>query len=107
MYAAFAKRKLVEGLESRRDAMIAGLWGNPNFDGEDAGDARQRALREIDEQLDRAIEIVYGGEEHIDPDDPFFSAMSVPEVDQGTLAEVEETRRREELRLSDWPVDQE
>lgn len=76
-----------------RNAMIAGVWSNSNYD--DEKNTRERLLRSIDDFYDNAVAQLYGGEkeyvEEIDREnDPFFAAMKVPklEVSKESLGEL-------------------
>jgi hypothetical protein len=84
-FDAFAKRQIIDGLEARRNAIIAGLYGNGNMENE----ALKKSLDEIENNFQHAIEVIYGEEEDSDldqeiKDSPFFSAMKVPTIDEET-----------------------
>lgn len=78
--------------------MIAALWSNSNYD-DDKG-TRQKALEEIEENFEEAMQIVlYGGhqEEEIDKENPFFAAaerglakIEVPRQDEGSTVTVKD-----------------
>lgn len=74
MFAAYLKRKYLEEAKELKNSMIAGLWGNPNYDEKSY---RQKALKDIEENYQAAIRIIYNGPEEfeIDMDQPLFSAM--------------------------------
>lgn len=84
LYAAHAKRRAVERIHAQRNATIAGVWGNPNFDdGKERKGARKQMINTIDDNVQRAIRKIYGQEQEfdIDQEDPFFGKMEVPELD--------------------------
>lgn len=61
--------------------MVAGLWGNANFD--DDKNTRKNALIEIENSYEEAILNVYNKERHVEIDfkeDPFFAAMKLPDA---------------------------
>lgn len=73
------KRRVVEGLEGRKDQMIAALWANSNYD-DDKG-TRQKAIEEIEANFQSVISGVFGEgnvgpeEEQIDEENnPFFAS---------------------------------
>jgi hypothetical protein len=79
LYKAFIKRKAVEDASKVRNAMIAGLWGNSNFD--DDKNTRQKALTDIEESFQRAVNYIYNetteDDEHKEMmKDPFFAAIN-------------------------------
>lgn len=80
MYEAFSKRKLVESLERRKLAIIAGMHGNMNFSGKDLS----KAVDDIEGNFQQAIATIYGKpkekEEPLEAN-PFFAAMKLPKVD--------------------------
>lgn len=85
LYSAFARRKAIERVMSLKEAMVSGVWGNSNYDDKDT---RLKLLKEIDDSFRRAMDRINGltVEEEIDPADPFFAAMKVPEIDDGVEA---------------------
>ncbi len=81
LYEAHLKRKAVESAAKTKDAMISGLWGNPNFD--DEKQTRKNALIEIENSYQEAVLNVYNKERQVEidfKDDPFFAAMKIPDV---------------------------
>lgn len=99
------KRELVDELRQRKNAMIASLWANPSWDGEEAD--RPGVIEQIEEDFDGAVAQVYGApgqdEEDIDWEDPFFAAakrgldkIQVPESDNADNISVEEMKEAEE-----------
>lgn len=58
MYLASARRQAVEALEARKLAMTTGFWAN---DGLNADSARSEALEDLDEQFQKAVDLVYSG----------------------------------------------
>lgn len=85
-YSAFVKRRVVESLERRKEAMVQALWANSNYD-DDKG-SRQNAIQEIEESFTGAIESIDNPQQEteIDKSDPFFApsfkaldALEVPE----------------------------
>ena len=77
MFEAFMKRKAVDEAREVKNAMISGLWSNSNYD--DNKNTRQKALKDIEENYQEAIRIIYNGAEEyeIDLDQPFFAAMDL------------------------------
>jgi hypothetical protein len=59
----------VESLERRKEAMIASLWANSNYD-DDKG-TRRSAIEEIERNFAEA----QSAEEEIDYENPFFGAV--------------------------------
>ena len=90
----------MESLERRKDAMIAALWSNSNYD-DDKG-TRKQAIEEIEGNYDEAVTKILSGnsqqeanEEEIDEDNPFFAAakrgmkkLEQPRNDEGNVADV-------------------
>lgn len=77
-HLAFLRRETVAAMEARKLAMISGLYGNSNLDGE--GSPRAKMITEIDAQFAEAIANLYDPptEKEDDPlDTPFFKAMAV------------------------------
>ena len=75
-YAAFVKRRVVEGLNRRKEAMVQALWANSNYDDEKG--TRENAIQEIETSFQEAIDSVNGPPEpeiEIDKSNPFFAAM--------------------------------
>ena len=72
--------------------MVAGIWGNPNYDPQKEGEeaARRQILEHIEEQYQRAIVEIYTGQcaapdsDEIDWDDPFFAASKAPRMRKPT-----------------------
>lgn len=100
MYGVFVKRHVIEGMERRRDGMIAALWANSNYD-DDKG-TRSEAIASIEASYEEAMTIVRTGRKHVEEDDvdlhnnPFFApAMQgaaqietpIEEHQGGTVAE--------------------
>lgn len=87
-YEAFGKRKVIQSLERRKLAMIGGMHGNSNLSGEDLA----KAVHAIEESFDDAIASVYGSfdDDEVEAalkDNPFFSAMKLPEIETTTHTE--------------------
>jgi len=98
------RRSLVETLERRKDAMIAALWANSNYDGEGEGkpSPRPRAIEQIEENYDEAAEKILSGrlgqEEKTEEQEDkfgFFAAgerglkkVLAPRNDEGKVADV-------------------
>jgi hypothetical protein len=81
-YEAHLKRKAVDKLDAAKNALVSGLWSNPNLD--DGKNTRQNILRQIEESFKDAIDSVYNKKEEPDIDfkkDPFFAAMKLPDLD--------------------------
>ncbi len=80
-YGAAQKRTLIESLQSRKEAMIAALWSNSNYDSQKEGEdaPRQEMIENIEESYNRVIEKIVLGKPLKDtkpkserpPDDPF------------------------------------
>lgn len=79
MFEAFMKRKAVDEAREIKNAMISGLWSNSNYD--DNKNTRSKALKDIDNNYQEAINIIYNGEEsyEVDMDQPFWAAMNLDE----------------------------
>ena len=77
MFEAFMKRRAVDEARELKNAMISGLWSNSNYD--DNKNTRKKALQDIEENYQSAINIIYNGPEayEINMDQPFWN--SVPE----------------------------
>lgn len=77
MFESFMKRKAVDEAREVKNAMISGLWGNSNYD--DKQNTRSKALKDIENNYQEAINIIYNGVEsyEIDMDQPFWSAMDL------------------------------
>jgi len=76
IYKAIIQREAVESIESQRTQMIASLFANPNWDGDNA-DKRTEQIRTLNEHFNKAIESIYfpkGAEPDIDWDNPFYAA---------------------------------
>jgi len=61
--------------------MVAGLWGNSNFD--DDKNTRKKALTDIENSFQEAVLNVYNKERQAEinfKEDPFFAVMKVPDV---------------------------
>lgn len=59
-------------------SMVAGVWGNSNYDEKNY---RQSFLSEVRGLYEQALEELYGEGSEIDDENPFFRAMNVPELD--------------------------
>lgn len=75
MFEAFMRRKAVDEAREVKNAMISGLWSNSNYD--DNKNTRLKALKDIENNYQEAINIIYNGEEsyEIDMDQPFWAAI--------------------------------
>lgn len=77
------RRKTVEELTSRKIAMIASLYANPNYDSSEGQDARAKMMEAIEENFDETCLKIYGSTtpevRKIAEEDPFFNAMQVPD----------------------------
>lgn len=81
MYLASMRREAIEGLEARKLAMTTGFWANDGLN-DDKG-SRTDALENLEEQFQKAVELVYSGnavseeEENVltqeDEDNPFLA----------------------------------
>lgn len=65
LMAAWSRRKEADRLEARRNAIISGLYANPNLDPAKEGEQGQRlkAVQDIDEAFDEALRRVLFAEE--------------------------------------------
>jgi len=83
LYAAHVKREAVLEMRARRDAIVSGAWGNSNLDQEEG--QRMKLISAIDDAYEDAVMTIYGGvpaEREVDlKEDPFFSAMKLPELE--------------------------
>lgn len=87
------RRKSRIAIEAQRDALIAAINANSNYDGQDNAEAKKERIEAIDESARFAIEQVYdtgGRRDEPDPfgDDPLFSAMKQkgkPVLDQAGM----------------------
>lgn len=72
------RRVLVEKLDKRKEMMIAALWSNSGFEGQEGANARRTAIEELEEHYDSAATQILTGvmpqEEEIDSNNPFFAA---------------------------------
>lgn len=73
------RRKLTETLERRKEMMIAALWANSGFEGQDGANARREAIEELEEHYDDAVKNILLGtrqpeEDVLDKENPFFAA---------------------------------
>lgn len=78
--------------------MIAALWANSGFEGQDGANARRQAIEELEEHYDSAVRSILmktvDPEEEIDTDNPFFAAaerglakIAPVKKDSGTVEE--------------------
>ena len=81
MWEAYSKRKALKQVAGLRSSMIAGVWGNSNYD--DEKNSRKKILDQIDSFYQQALMEIYGEpEEEIDFDEnPFFAAMQKPHLE--------------------------
>jgi hypothetical protein len=104
------RRQVIENLERRKDMMIAALWSNSGFEGNEGGQARNRAIADIESNYEEAVYGILQGsvpgaeEEQIDESNPFWQAakkgqdkIQKPRNDEGTV---------EEAIASEYEVDQ-
>ena len=94
------RRRLTEVLERRKEMMIAALWANSGFEGQQGADARRSAIEELEEHYDTAVRSILAREvqdEEIDKDNPFFAAaerglqkVAPVKKSEGTVSEVVE-----------------
>lgn len=61
------RRHLVELLEQRKEQMIAALWANSGFEGQEGASARRSSIEDLEEGYDEAIRKILSGE--IDEDE--------------------------------------
>jgi hypothetical protein len=77
MYRSIVRREAVQSIELQRTNMIAALFSNPNWDGEENTSKRQEYITELNKRFNEAIEAIYHGpkkEPDIDWDNPFYAA---------------------------------
>jgi hypothetical protein len=102
------ERSLVEALEARKNAIIAALWANSNYDGEGEGkpSPRPQAIEQIEENYANAVQKIRRGrvepEEDMRDDYGFFAAgerglkkVLTPRNDEGKVADVVEEQKYE------------
>lgn len=90
--------------------MIAALWSNSGFEGQEGGQARNKAIADIESNYEEAVYAILAGgqpgeeEEKIDQDNPFWQAakkgqdkIQAPINEEGTV---------EEAIQSEYEVDQ-
>lgn len=86
MFTAHAKRKAIAQCIATKNAMIAGAWGNSNYDQQEEGKEgpRRSVLEQIEDGFMRAVTEIRTGEkpqeEEIDWTDPFFAAIKAPRI---------------------------
>ena len=97
------RRALIESLDRRKEMMIAALWANSGFEGQDGANARREAIEDLEMHYDEAVEKIHSGvqaepEEEIDTDNPFWGQMQKgmdkihqPREDEGTVQEALES----------------
>lgn len=73
------RRRLTETLERRKEMMIAALWANSGFEGQEGANARRAAIEELEEHYDEAVKNILmrtpeAQEDEIDKMNPFFAA---------------------------------
>ena len=68
-------------------AMIAGIYGNMNYDGEKVD--RREMVQSLDDSMEEALAAVYGGGKpredefvSVDDENPFFAKIKLPEIEQ-------------------------
>ncbi len=71
------KRRAVNEARDVKNAMISGLWSNSNYD--DNKRTRQKALSDIENSYQEAVNVIYNGVEsfEVNMDQPFFAAMNL------------------------------
>lgn len=114
MFEAHAKRKAIAQLIEVKNMMIAGVWGNSNYDPQEEGKegARGGMLQEIEDGFHRACMEIRTGvktqEEEIDWTDPFFAAIKSPRLNTddaiiaGMLEEAAERQERSDQMMKDF-----
>lgn len=76
IYKAIVQREAVQSIESQRTQMIAALFANPNWDGDNA-EKRTEQIQQLNGHFNKAIETIYfpkGAEPDIDWNNPFYAA---------------------------------
>ena len=71
------KRRAVNEARDVKNAMISGLWSNSNYD--DNKRTRQKALSDIENSYQEAVNVIYNGVEsfEVNMDQAFFAAMNL------------------------------
>jgi hypothetical protein len=86
MFEAHAKRKAIAQLIEVKNMMIAGVWGNSNYDPQEEGKEGSRTgmLQQIEDGFNRAVVEIRTGvkpeDNEIDWTDPFFAAIKSPRI---------------------------
>lgn len=72
------KRELVERLEQRKEMMVAALWANSGFEGQEGATARTNAIEELENQFSEVAQQIYMGfvEDEIPTDNQFWAAAN-------------------------------
>jgi hypothetical protein len=104
LFGAFSRRQAVDDLRTMRDAIITGIWGNSNYDGDGKSPSqRPKLLEHIHEWYYNGVAEIYGDEPEefeIDQDDPFFKAMQLPGVPEVVqIDEVRAEKAQEQAKL--------
>lgn len=92
-YEAYAKRKAIEDVKLRQNAMIGAIYANTNFDSEENSGKREQILSRLEEQLNDFTYTLYNGarkkteEEEQVEESPFFTVGRQALVDNGILDE--------------------
>lgn len=72
------QREARASLESQRDQLIAALYANSNFSGEEGAEARAETIKTLEKHFNKAITLVYYPDafkgQEIDWDNPFWQA---------------------------------
>jgi hypothetical protein len=72
------QREARQQMEAQRDQLIAALYANSNFSGEEGGNARAESIKGLEEHFAKAITMVYYPnafkQKEIDWDNPFWQA---------------------------------
>jgi hypothetical protein len=94
LYEAYMKRSLVERLETRKEMMVAALWANSGFEGNEGASARNNAIEELENQFSEVAHQIYHGfhENEVPTDNQFWAAankgvkqIEAPRNDEGVI----------------------
>lgn len=102
----------VDRCNAVKDAIVAGIWGNSNYDPQKEGQegARRQILEQIEDQFQNAIRSIYTGkpakDDEIDWDDPFFAASKAPRIGKPDGAGASDTQTSAEQKKMLEELDQ-
>ena len=86
MLEAHSKREAINMASEVKNAIITGLWANPNYD--DGKQTRTRALNEINENHQNLITELYAKiddrKKSVTEEHPFFTAIKLADIPEDT-----------------------